>query len=117
MPSLSYTVLFANGRRKAGTAKLPDKQTTASVYAVAEKVVRGVIGDDADVEHVRVWDRGQYRDMFVDEIGHHKHLPLNEQATAIYRANSLAHEQPPPDPDEMPTIVGDAVLFDQQVWK
>ena len=60
---------------------------------------------------------GEYTDMFVDELGHSEGLPFNEMATAIYRANALAHEQPTPKPEELPWIAGNAIVFHERVWK
>lgn len=72
--------------------------------------------DGGNLEHVRVLWHGQYRDMFVDDVGQLKDLPHNESATAIYRANWLQHH-PGTDPETLPDIVGPAVLFDDAVWK
>jgi hypothetical protein len=75
----------------------------------------------AHVEHVSVLADFEgataYRksDMFVDEDGHAKGLPLNGNATAIYRRNALLH-QGVKDQDSLPWIAGTAVLFDRIVW-
>lgn len=77
--------------------------------------------DGADLEHVSVladFDGGtdyQRHDMFVDETGQLKSLPRNEAATAIYRRNAL-RRRPGTDPEDLPCIVGPAVLFDRIVW-
>ena len=73
-------------------------------------------GPDIEVEHVNVWYDNHYTDMFVDETGVLKQLPVNPKATAIYRANVLAHAVNPPNPEEMPPIHGDAILFEKKVW-
>jgi hypothetical protein len=54
-------------------------------------------------------------DMFVDEMGHPKGLPLNGAATAIYRRNALLH-QGVSDPESLPWIAGPAILFERIVW-
>jgi hypothetical protein len=55
-------------------------------------------------------------DMFVDELGHQKRLPRNENATAIYRRNALLH-QGEKDAESLPWIAGAAVLFQRIVWR
>jgi hypothetical protein len=67
-------------------------------------------------EHVRVfwWDR--YTDMFVDDVGALKGLPVNEVATEIYLNNLRVHD---PDSQHLiapPSIHGAAVLVDKKVW-
>jgi hypothetical protein len=54
-------------------------------------------------------------DLFVDEMGHPKGLPRNENATIIYRRNALLH-QGVKDPETLPWIAGPAVLFERIVW-
>lgn len=113
--SVSYRILHTTGRETRGRTTVPadDKKAWVTIKAL----IQGVIGEDADLEHVRVWEGDQYRDMFVDEIGAIKRLPLNKAATDLYRANALAHERPRPDPETMPAVHGDAIVFAQQVWR
>ena len=59
---------------------------------------------------------GERRDMFVEELGHVRKTgakPLNEAATKIYRNNMVSQGA---RPEDLPTIVGDAVLFHRIVW-
>lgn len=67
------------------------------------------------IERVAVLHDGAPMDMVVDEQGHMKGLPRNEQATAIYRAASLRRD-PDLDPETLPWIAGPAVLFLRRVW-
>lgn len=71
--------------------------------------------DSADLEQVSVLFEGRRADMFVDDESATKGLPLNEAATAIYRAWSLKRD-PDTDPDSLPAIFGPAVIFDRIVW-
>ncbi len=60
-----------------------------------------------------------YRDLFVDELGHVRHSGpkrRNEDATAIYRANWLRRAGGA-DPEALPSIAGDAVLFHRIIWR
>lgn len=66
----------------------------------------------ADFEGATAFRRA---DMFVDEDGHAKGLPLNGNATEIYRRNALIH-QGVKDPETLSWIAGTAVLFDRIVW-
>lgn len=71
--------------------------------------------DGADPERVNVFHEGRYTDMFVDEDGIKKGLPVNEAATAIYRNNTLTHV-PGTDPESLPFVYGPAVLMSRRVW-
>jgi hypothetical protein len=115
MMETAYTVYFPNGHTRMGHAKIDD-ETPQKALAGVKAIVLDVIGRDSVMEHVRVWYDGKYRDMFVDELGHEKGLPRNENATGIYRANELVHAKPPPKPEALPFIVGPAVLFAKSVW-
>jgi len=84
-------------------------------YKSLHDIFAEFFGDDIEMEHVNVWHKGKYTDMFVDETGVLKGLPINPKATEIYRANVLAHEVNPPNPNDMPPIHGDALLFEQKV--
>jgi len=66
-------------------------------------------------EHVTVLHNGKRADMFVDECGAINRLPMNIEATDIYRAASM-RANPDQDPDSLPAIYGVAVLFDERVW-
>lgn len=71
--------------------------------------------EGANLEHVTVLHNGKRADMFVDEVGALKRLPVNAEATAIYRANWM-QQHPGTDPNSLPEIYGTAILFDRQVW-
>jgi hypothetical protein len=109
-----YRILYTDGRELLGQVQLPadaDKR-----HAIVRQLAQSVVGEGNNAEHVNVFVDGEYRDMFVDEIGHAKDLPLNEAATVIYRNNVLVHEPGKYRPEELPYIVGDAILFGRKVW-
>lgn len=56
----------------------------------------------------------QGADMFVDEDGHARGLPFNPTASAIYRAFAIRAGRA--RAEDLPPIVGPAVLFDCRVW-
>lgn len=58
-------------------------------------------------EHVAVLWAGQRTDMFVDETGLLKGLPLNPRASSIYGAATRNDEA---------IIVGTAILFERRIW-
>ena len=68
-----------------------------------------------DLEHVRVFWKGEYLDMFVDEEGIRKRLPVNILATIVYHNNMKVHA-PERLGDDPPEIYGPAVLFMRRVW-
>ena len=120
MPVVAYKIIYADGREFDGTTDLPDAESdprAEKMWAKLKPLVQDVIGAGNDIEHVNVWHDSRYLDMFVDETGVEKELPLNEKATKIYRANTQAHEPNPEPEDEMPTIHGDVVLFMEKVWR
>jgi hypothetical protein len=65
------------------------------------------------IERVAVLHNGKRADMFVDEDGHAKGLPVNLDATAIYQSFARSKGRPI---DDAAVIVGPAVLFDRPVW-
>lgn len=73
----------------------------------------------ATLEHVSVLasfdgsDGVQPSDMFVDEVGANKGLPLNESATAIYRRASVERGE---HAESLPAVYGPAVLTSRRVW-
>ena len=70
------------------------------------------------LEHVTVLHDGKRADMFVDEMGHVRMdgpKPRNDVATGLYRANWMAQHRGQ-DPEDLPFIAGNAVLFDRIVW-
>jgi hypothetical protein len=67
------------------------------------------------VEHVSVQFLNSARDMFVDEEGKLKGLPVNDAATHIYQTYAL-EQNPHLDPDDLNKIYGPAVVFQERVW-
>lgn len=117
---IAYKVFYADGRESDGSITLPARDSDPESKVRWRKIrdlVLEFIGPENDPEHVTVWYDSRYLDMFVDETGVLKELPMNMRATAIYRANVQAHEPNPEPEDEMPFIAGNAVLFLEKVWK
>jgi hypothetical protein len=84
-------------------------------YAAVKAIVEPIVGP---LEHVSVLFEGRRSDMFVNEFGTgcfgHERLPVNEAATKIYHAASIARGT---DTTWAPMIYGVAVLFSKrQVW-
>lgn len=69
---------------------------------------------DGFIEHVTVWYKNNYTDMFVDEEGRIKGLPRNEKATVIYHENVKVHCGVT-DTSGMDYIAGGAVLFHEPI--
>ena len=74
-----------------------------------------LLGEGTDIEHVSVLHDRQRLDMFVDETGALKKLPVNAAATKIYHAATLARMDNV-DTKKLPKIYGTAVLFHRRVW-
>jgi hypothetical protein len=121
MKTTTYTVYRADGRIEVGAIDWPESPPLRDIRALVEPIVGGPL------EHVRVLDparaeadevsRDDYRDMFVDELGHVRTVAKarNHAATAIYRGNWLRAEGG--DPEDLPWIAGDAVVFDRIIWR
>jgi hypothetical protein len=108
--STTYHILAIDGSRTTHIVEWPRDPGYRAIQTLIEPILAG-----GNLEHVAVLHEGQRRDMFVDEDGHSKRLPRNEAATRIYRTNWLT-QHPGVDPEELPCIVGPAVLFDRIVW-
>lgn len=105
-----FKVILPDGTIQDHSAKL-DPQP-------AYEALRDLISPHLDggrLEHVTVLHEGERADMFVDEDFLEKRLPFNAEATAIYRANALSWS---PDvlAENLPAILGPAVLFSRRVW-
>jgi hypothetical protein len=119
-----YRVIFADARP-------PEEREVEADFSgrkglkIFHEILRPILGPDADFEHVRVywpWDGGEprYLDMFVDEDGIGKRLPVNKVATSIYHMNVIVHDPHGRGSEESianaPRIHGTAVLFQKPVW-
>lgn len=104
----TYTVFHPNGTVGHGDIDWPE----APDYALMHPVIERIVGKP--MEHVTVLYKDARADMFVNENGHAKGLERNERATAIYRAASVRRGM---KSEELPFIVGVAVVFDRVVWR
>lgn len=78
------------------------------------------------LEHVSVWadydldgTNFDIMDMFVDEDGMSIGLSRNERATTIYRRATMMGKTGSPipkHPEDVPFVVGPAILFSRRVW-
>jgi hypothetical protein len=108
----TYHIIRANGSPiEVVTINLPEDPG----YVALRDIVRPVIGERRDMERVAVLYEDRPTDMFVDDVGALCQMPVNARASAIYRANWLK-QHPGTDPDSLPAIHGDAVLFLRRVW-
>lgn len=105
-----YTIYHPDGVREHRFVEWPEDPGYELIRDVVKPILNG-----GELEHVTVLHGGERLDMFVDDMGHSKSLPLNAEATAIYRNNALSRD-PNRDPATMPRIVGVAVLFARRVW-
>ena len=117
-----YTIFRPDRTSEAGEVDWPADPS----YDAIARLVGPIVG--GPIERVRILDpakfdaaqvsRDDYRDMFVDEMGHMREPPgrRNEKATWLYRANWL-RVHPEDDPEELPFIAGVAVVFDRVIWR
>jgi hypothetical protein len=109
-----YSIIHPDGTIEAGTVEWPQEPGYHRIVALVEPLL-----DGEPLEHVTVLYDGRRHDMFVSEQGH-LHLstrgPLahNDTATKIYRTAAL--RDPAKLADELPSIVGVAVLFHRLIW-
>ncbi|MBD8493856.1 hypothetical protein [Pseudomonas syringae] len=106
-----YLIIHPDGTEEAHQVDLPQDPGFESLNAI----IKPIIGQNRNYEHVAVLFEGKRADMFVDEEGRLVGLQRNDSATAIYRNNTLtAH--PGTDPEMLDYIVGTAMLFKRRVW-
>jgi hypothetical protein len=84
-------------------------------YELISALVYPILGPNRYLEHVVVWFKDDYTDMFVDDSGSIHGLPVNEVATRIYHAN-MRRQNPNADTSDWPKIHGPAILFHRPVW-
>ena len=120
----TYTVLRADGTKETGEVDWPEQPEFGQIKAFVTPLIPSLTGVGPDGkplprfawhEHVAVLWEGERRDMFVDEHFIEKRLPFNEEATKVYRNNWLTMH-PDADPETLPPIHGDAVIFGRRVW-
>ena len=87
-------------------------------YVALRDIIRKHLGP-VNFERVQVMHpdtpRTKMIDMLVDKDGKPKGLPVNEAATTLFRAYYL-HSLPGTKPEDLQSIVGDALLFMRRVW-
>ena len=103
------TVLKPDGTRTEQTLDLPKNPSLEKLHELVDPHL-----GTAMFEHVSVLYEDKPCDMFVDEMGHQKGLPRNEEGTKIYRTYWLKHHKV--DPESMSWIAGIVVLFHRRVW-
>ncbi len=106
-----YTIYRTDGTQEQGTIDWPEDPGFDRIDAVVAPIINVVRGH---WEHVSVLHNDEPHDMFIDETGQLKGLPLNVAATAIYRNYSIKKRGA--DAEDLPTIVGAAVLFHRRIW-
>lgn len=111
----SYIVFRSDASVGAGECDLPEEPGLDQINAVVRPLIRTLLTKHDHIEHVLVKVDGEYTDMFVDDEGQSKQLPRNERATTVYRNNWLT-QHPQDDPESLPYIYGDAVLFSRRIW-
>jgi hypothetical protein len=111
----AYRVFRPNGTMLDGVIEWRHGPSKDEVIGLVKRYM-----PDFDPEHVAVCWEGASRDMFVIDLADHRieeaAMPLNRYATKLYR-NALLIEDPTVMFDSLPTILGDAVIFDQRVWR
>jgi hypothetical protein len=113
---IPYRVIRTDGSETSGIFRDADSGDTGKHYEALKTIILDVIGHDNDLEHVNVFWEGRYCDMFVDETGLLKNLPINARATEIYRNNMLVHAPGLIPIEDMAFVYGDVVLFTERVW-
>jgi hypothetical protein len=116
--TLNMLVIVPNGRwpTKPYPMEVPVNKLGEPDFEVLRPKIMQALAPASDYEHVLVFWWNRYTDMFVDETGVLKGLPVNERATEIYLNNLRVHA---PGSDALilpPSIHGPAVLFDKKVW-
>lgn len=110
-----YTIMRPEEPNTGGEIDWPREPTFDQIDRLVRPLLNG-----ASLEHVSVladFKGGlnfKRADMFVDESGAMKDLPINGNATAIYRRHSIINKGA--KADDLPAIHGPAILFERIVW-
>lgn len=105
-----YTIMKTDGTTERRSIDWPEEPGFEKIAALVEPILGG------DLEHVAVLHNEVRADMFVDDVGQLKGLPVNKRATDIYRLNWM-RQHPGINADSLPSIVGTAILFDRIIWR
>lgn len=111
-----YKVIQIDGMVTEGSVDWPKAPDFAQIKALIEPLIQTPGKPYAYLEHVRVWDKGSYVSMFVDDMGAIQGLPVNKLATVAYHANVLENSPQDADLGNLPKVYGPAVLFSRNVW-
>lgn len=107
-----YFVIPEIGEMKQLQAQLAPKPSLESLRRVVEPHLAG-----EKMERVRVFQFGEYVDMFVGERSAINGRAIrNVRATEIYHNNVRTHDPASYDPATAPPVCGPAVLFRRRVW-
>jgi hypothetical protein len=110
-----FNVLSVDGEAGANVVDLPEFPTRDELRLVVEPYLSGMA-----MHHVRVLSPPRSKlsheslDLFCGETAVLRRLPVNREATRLYRAAHLLFH-PDDDPDALPHIAGPAVLFLRRV--
>jgi hypothetical protein len=115
MMNTAFTLYRADGTDTEGVVSMKQAPTLHEIDAVVRPLISTLLTTHDHSEHVTVFKDDERMDMFVDDAGQAKGLPRNEQATTLYRTNWM-NAYPHTDPETLPFIYGDAVLFHRRVW-
>lgn len=111
-----YTVYHPDGKTEDHSLMLQHDPG----YDALKKIMARHLGEGNWLEHVTVLHDGKPKDMFVDEEGLLKGLPVNIAATEIY--HTYSKQQNPSGyaaaamSGQLSPIVGVAILFHRRVW-
>ncbi len=105
-----YTIFRTDGTEERGEIDWPEDPGYDRLSVLCRPIIGADMLDRAAVLHDK-----QRMDLIVDESGHPKGLDRNEAATTVYRQYAVSKE-PGLDPESLPWIAGDAVLFYRRVW-
>jgi hypothetical protein len=108
----TFRVISTDGRNTNHTIDLKEFPTLSELRRIVEPYLHG-----ATMQYVQVLDPETSRDsldMFVGESAILKRLPVNAEATKLYRAAHMMFH-PDDNPDELPAIRGPAVVFARRV--
>jgi hypothetical protein len=110
-----YIVYRTDGTTTEASCELAEHPGLDAINAVVRPLIGTLLTKYDHLEHVAVMIDGERRDLFVDEDGQAKRLERNEAATTHYRRSWLT-AYPKTDPETLPYIYGDAVLFGRRIW-
>lgn len=109
-----YTILIPGEPARDASVDVPVQPSYGDFKRTIGPILTANI--PGEWEHVTIMlPDGNRSDMFVDENFLARGLPRNPEATEHYRRATMTRE-PKTNPEDLPPILGPAIVFHRRIW-